>query len=216
MKPSEKRYLESLAVAGKETVDLFSSKNQKKREKMVVRAFLRCLGVEFSEAELVIGPNEPIDILFGSVNFQNMDMLGGRKPHAAWREQLKRFQAAKSINDVTDPWLSSKPLSFAELTQNIAESLALKAYEKYGAKACAKLDALVYVNLAGRHLYPSTFEVAPAAAQELSRQGWRSVSMVFIPYSAVIVAKPDCPQVLRDKVGQVHMEWSSLGGWFDP
>ena len=215
MKPSEKQYLESLVTAGKETLDLFSNKNKTKRERMAISAFLRCLGIKFSERELVIGPEEPVDISFGSAAFQIREMLGDRKHGVILRGRLKRFQAVKSINDVTDPWLSSKPLSFAELSQDLAKSLSDKA-SKYGVKGYAKLDALVYVNLGGRHLYPLIPELDPAVAHELDQQGWRSVSMVFIPYSAVVVAMPDCPKFLRDKADRISMKWAPPGGWFDP
>ncbi|MBY5667457.1 DUF1780 family protein [Rhizobium leguminosarum] len=51
------------------TLDLFSNRNKTAREKMVVRAFLRCLDVEFSEDQLVVGPEEPVDISFKSARF---------------------------------------------------------------------------------------------------------------------------------------------------
>lgn len=215
MKPSEKRYLELLKTAAKENLDLFLNKNKTNREKMVVRAFLRCLGIKFSETELVVGPEEPVDISFRSARFQIREMLGGRKRGLIMRERLRRFQAAKSINDVMGSWTFSKPLSFVELSQDLAKSLSGKA-SRYGAKGCAKLDALVYVNLDGRHLYPRTAKLDPAVTQELGRQGWRSVSMVFIPYSAVIVAKPDCPSFLRDRAGRIRRKWARPDGWFDP
>jgi hypothetical protein len=215
MKPPEKQYLESLVTAAKETVDLFSNKNKTKRERMVVRAFLRCLDIEFSETELVIGPEEPVDISFRSARFQIREMLGDRKRGVVLRERLKRFQAAKSINDVIDPWISSKPLSFAELSQDLAKSLSDKA-SKYDVEGCGKLDALVYVNLGGRHLYPLIPKLDAAVAHELDQQGWRSVSMVFVPYSAVAIGKPDCPNFLRHKAGRIRMKWPHPDGWFDP
>lgn len=130
-------------------------------------------------------------------------------------EQLERYQKAKSINGVTDPWHDSEPLSFTDVSRDIAESLSAKA-SKYGVKACAKLDALVYVNIPDRHLYPLTPKLGPTAAEELDRQGWRSVSMLFIPYSCVLIAKEDCPEFLRNKTGRVCMKWPHPGRWFDP
>lgn len=215
MKPSEKQYLESLVAAAKGSCDLFQNRNKTTREKMVARAFLRCLGIGFSEGELVVGPDEPVDISFRSARFQIREILGDRKRGQGLRERLERFQKAKSIEDVTDPWRDSNPLSFTDVSRDIAKSLSAKA-SKYGVEACAKLDALVYINIPGRHLYPLTKKLDPKAAQELDQQGWRSVSMVFIPYSCVIVAKADCPAFLGKKTGRVRMKWPLPGGWFDP
>ncbi|MEY9828903.1 hypothetical protein ABIA25_000718 [Sinorhizobium fredii] len=215
MKQSDKRHLESLIAATEATRELFSNRNKSTREKMVARAFLRCLGIGFSEEEFVVGPEEPVDISFREARFQIREMLGDRKRGQALREQLKRYQKAKSINDVTDPWRDSIPLSFTDVSRGIAESLSSKA-SKYGVEACAKLDALVYVNIPGRHLYPLIPKLDPIVAEELDRQGWRSVSMVFIPFSCVLVAKADCPAFLRKKTGRVRMKWPHPGGWFDP
>ncbi len=215
MKPYERQYLKSLVTVAKETLDLFSNKNKTKREQMVIRAFLRCLGVEFSETEIVVGPEEPVDISFRSARFQIKEMLGGSKRGVILQKRLRRYQAAKSINDVTDPWSSSKPLSFAELSQDLAESLSDKA-SKYGVKGCAKLDALVQVSLRGRHLYPLVPKLDPTVAYQLDQQGWRSISMLFIPYSAVVVAKSDCPKFLRDEAGRILSKWPHPDGWFDP
>ena len=215
MKQSEKQYLGSLVAATKAARELFSNKNKTVREKMVANAFLRCLGVKFTEDELVVGPQEPVDISFKSARFQIMEILGDRKRGLELNEQLERYQKAKSINDVTDPWLDPVPLSFSDVSVDIAQRLSAKA-SKYGVQACTMLDALVYVNIPGRHLYPLTPKLDPTAAEELDRQGWRSVSMVFIPYSCVLIAKEDCPEFLRNKAGRVRMKWPHPGGWFDP
>ncbi|MBY3177593.1 DUF1780 family protein [Rhizobium leguminosarum] len=170
MKPSESQYLGSLVSATEATLDLFSNRNKIVRERMVARAFLRCLGVEFSYDELVVGPEEPVDISFREASFQIREMLGERKRHLDLRKQLKRFQEAQCIDDLADPWLDSVPLSFSDVSRDIAKSLSTKA-SKYGVQACAKLDALVYVNIPGRHLYPLTPKLDPIAAEELHRQG---------------------------------------------
>lgn len=79
MKQSKKQYLGSLIAATKAARELFSNKNKTVREKMVARAFLRCLGVKFSENEIVVGPEEPVDVSFKSARFQIMEILGDRK-----------------------------------------------------------------------------------------------------------------------------------------
>jgi hypothetical protein len=214
-KQFEKEYLKALVVGAKETVDLYSNKNRSNREKMIARAFLRCAGVKFSESELSVGPEEPVDISFRSARFQIKQLLGQRKPGAVARERLQRYQAAKSIGDVMDPWKSSEPQSFLELSREVTKSLSGYA-TKYGIKGAANLDALVHVALSDRHLYPPHFKLDPVTADALQRQGWRSVSIVAIPYSSVLVAVDDCPKFLRDKVGQICEKWKRPSGWFDP
>ncbi|MBY5565937.1 DUF1780 family protein [Rhizobium leguminosarum] len=172
-------------------------------------------GVEFSEDELVVGPEEPVDISFREARFQIREMLGERKRHLDLRKQLKRFQEAQSIDDLADPWVDSVPLSFSEVSRDIAKSLSTKA-SKYGVQACAQVDALVYVNIPSRNLCPLTPKLDPIAAEELHRQGWRSVSMVFIPYSCVLVGNEGCPEFLRNKTGRVRRKWQRPVGWFDP
>lgn len=210
----EKQYLEGLVKHAEETIDLFSNKNKTERERMVVRAFLRCIGVRFSDSEILVGPEEPVDISFRSARFQIKEMLGGRKRGVVLRERLKRYRAAKSIDDVMDPWSSSKPLSFAKLSRELAHTLSEKA-SKYGVDGCAKLDALVYVNLGGRHLYPLDPTLDAAVVAELDRHAWRSVSMLLVPYGVVVIAKPGCPRFLRNRVGRTVMKWPHPDGWFD-
>jgi hypothetical protein len=103
MKPDEKRCLDQLVTHTKETLALFSNKNKGQRERMIACAFLRCVGIEFETSEIVIGKDEPVDISFRSAQLQIMEILGGRKRGLELRERLKRYQAAKCIEDVVSP-----------------------------------------------------------------------------------------------------------------
>ena len=42
---------------------------------MVCRAFLRCMGVGFSEDEIAVGAREPTDITFRGAEFQITEVL---------------------------------------------------------------------------------------------------------------------------------------------
>jgi hypothetical protein len=106
-------------------------------------------------------------------------------------------------------------LPFIELTKDVARNLASYSV-KYGAKGCAKLDALVHIALEDHHLFPLSAALDPSVVSELDRQGWRSVSLVFLPFSAVFFAKPDCPEFLRERIGQILDRWPNPDGWFDP
>lgn len=50
----------------------------------------------------------------------------------------------------------------------------------------------------------------------LQTQGWRSVSMLFVPYGVVLLAAPTAPAIIRAKAGRVLNEWPGLDGLFDP
>jgi putative endonuclease (uncharacterized protein DUF1780) len=65
---------------------------------------------------------------------------------------------------------------------------------KYGA-ACNDLDAQMYVNLSDKFLDANS--TVPDTTK-LEQQGWRSVSLLFSPYGAVLFAKSDAPSFLRD------------------
>jgi hypothetical protein len=105
-------------------------------------------------------------------------------------------------------------MSFGDISAGIAVALAEKA-SRYGPKGCAALDALVYVDLHNHHLYPPEPKLGASVADELERQGWRSVSFVFLPYGVVLAAKPDAPDFLKLRVGRVLNEWPYPDGWFE-
>ena len=61
MSLAEREYLEALRRHSAETRRLFSNTQKAEREKMVCRAFLRCIGVGFSEDEMAVGAREPTE-----------------------------------------------------------------------------------------------------------------------------------------------------------
>jgi hypothetical protein len=65
-----------------------------------------------------------------------------------------------------------------------------------------------------RNLYPLEAVPDPESLAELYRQGWRSVSIIFLLYSVVIAARPDAPEFLKDRVGRILHEWDVTGNAF--
>jgi hypothetical protein len=179
-----------------------------------VGAFLRCLGTPFVDAEIVAGKQERVDVLFRSARFQIMEAVGDRKRGLDWLRRQRLYRAAKGIADVIGPYRPSKPIQFREAAQIVAENLALKAAH-YGAANCATLDALVYIDLRNRHLWPLQPGPESQVANELERQGWRSVSMLFVPYAAVLSTRVGAPEFLADKVGGILNECPDPEGLFD-
>lgn len=209
-----KKYIEKLQTNAAETRTLLSNKQKPERERMVVRAFLRCIGEPFSGEEIQAGTDEPIDVVFRLARFQVREELGGRKPDEEWRRREQTYKTAKCLSDLIQPYTPSMPISLQKATQIIANSFSEKA-RYYGPVGCSKLDALVYIDLRDRHLWP--LEPAPDAevTDDLNRQSWRSVSMLFVPYGAILIAHPNAPDFLRKRAGHVLNQWPHCDGWFD-
>jgi hypothetical protein len=213
----DEEYLAKLREDAAEAKTLFSNAKKPERERMVVRAFLRCIGEQFADDEIRIGTDEPVDVAVHDARFQIREILGDRRRGRELQERERRYEEAERLSDLLEPFTASEPFSLAEAAQFVAEALAEKA-SHYGVANCAKLDALVYVNLKGRHLYPKPDQLAidRMSAAKFDRQGWRSVSILSLPYGVVLVARSDSPQFLQDKVGCILKCWPHVDGWFDP
>lgn len=214
MNQHDERYIAELRRHATETLSLLSNPQKPERERMVVRAFLRCIGERFSDCEIQAGQPEPVDITYRAALFQVMDIVGDRKRGQDWRERERRYQNATCVSDVTGPWTHSNPMSFDEVSRAMAEGLTEKA-SRYGLKNCSEVDVLVYVDLKGRHLWPLDSTLNSEVARILGEQGWRSASMLFVPYGTVLVAQPDAPSFLRDRAGFILNEWPACDGWFE-
>jgi hypothetical protein len=214
MAQTDDEYLRKLREHASKTRQLFSNAHKPERERMVVRALLRCIGVPFADSEIQASTAEPVDTVFRTARFQVRDLLGGRRRGREAAHRQRRYEQARQTSDLLEPWHSSKPMPFGDVAAEVAEALAGKA-SRYGVENCATLDALVYVDLSGRHMYP--LEPAPndRVAAELNQQGWRSVSFVFLPYSVVLVAKPEAPDFLNERVGLILNLWPHPDGWFE-
>lgn len=211
----EQEYLANLRRHAREVRTLLSNANKPERERMIVRAFLRCLGVSFSDDDVQAGTYEPVDVRFRTARFQIMEIVGDKKRGDEWRQRQDRCNSAASLSDVADPWVSSQSMSLAEVSQLIVEALAKKVAH-YGVNGCSGIDALVYVDLQGRHLFPPDAILDPEVVTELTQQGWRSVSMLSVPYAAVLFAASGAPDFLSEKVALVSNAWAEPDGWFDP
>jgi Putative endonuclease, protein of unknown function (DUF1780) len=132
---------------------LFSNPQKPERERMVVRAFLRSIGVAFDDSEITPSREEPVDTRFRTAEFQIMEIVGTRRRGLDWRRREDKYRNAQGIADVIDPYTPSQPLSLDDTGRLLADRLARKA-ARYGAETCSALDALVYVDLHGRHLWP--------------------------------------------------------------
>lgn len=202
----DREYLNTLARHIAETRRLFSNAKKSEREKSVCRAFLRCIGVGFSEDELSVGPSEPTDIAFCSAAFQITEVLDeGRKRSHEHKEQEINYQTARSARDIMEPWRDGKPMEFPEMVNVTAKRLEEK-FAKLGQQGCRGIDALVYINLfkpVSRYLYPAEF-VETDDANKMRAHGWRSVSVLMVPYATVLFANDTAPRFLQEHRRIVH------------
>jgi hypothetical protein len=162
-----------------------------------------------------ICPAPPRGLGCRAARFQIMEIVGDRKRGKEWAEREQLYQAAETVSDVREPYACSTAVPFDEAAKMVAEALAGKA-RHYGQVNCAALDALVYIDLRISHLWPPEARNAADTAAELDRQGWRSVSMLSVPYGAVLTANASAPDFLRANIGLVLNAWPGLDDWFDP
>jgi hypothetical protein len=66
-----------------------------------------------------------------------------------------------------------------------------------------EIDALVHITLVDRYLYLPAF-TRTEDVRTIEAEGWRSVSVLIVPYATVLFANDTAPAFLKDHVGQVH------------
>lgn len=141
-----------------------------------------------------------MDVHFRSARFQNVERIEpGRRRHDEVRRFAERVRRARSVANLEVPAPGSMPMTMTELLTEVIAALSEKKQMKMANRS--GLDALVYVNLQGRHLYP-----APAAVDDpsaLVQLGWRSISVLVSGYAIVICATANAPDFLRRQLGRV-------------
>jgi hypothetical protein len=229
---SEQKYIDDLVSHSEETLVLLSNKEKTKRERMVVAAFLRCLGVTFSSNDIESPQDDPPDIIYKEACFEVRELLDeGRRRGDEYKDRHETLIKSTSIEDTLLPYDSPTPISYRKIFQLITAALSKKALRygkqgcsdlitaalskkalRYGKQGCSDLDALVCVNLQNRFLDPTT---GITNFDSLMAQGWRSVSFVTPPYSHVIFAKDTAPDFLKSNTGEAKREWDDSDTFFE-
>lgn len=201
------QYLQKLREHAKESIAFFSNQHKPERERCVVRAFFRCLGVSFTEKDLLVNQPEPVDVAALSGRFQVTEVLPpGSRRHQQYRERLEKLNEVSSIEELFEPWRNSKPVSWGDVVTVVLERLSHKT-------AYADIDALAYIDLEQTFLDISS---AKPSFTDITKLGWRSVSIVYIPYSVVMSATNNAPSFLKSVVGSPCHAWAKPEGWFEP
>ena len=209
---SEKEVLKDLRRDAEESATLFSSRGQKELEKRATRGFLRALGIAFLKEELHSGQAEPVDVCFRDARFQITERLDlGRPRNLEWKEVAERRRNATFLEQLVEPYTPSRPMDPAQTLKLVLEAVT-KKWERYR-NSTEDVDVLVYINLQGRHLYPTS---PWPDVTDFRDQGWRSASVLVGWHAVVLFARTTAPDFLRSVVGQTRREWNQPDGMFDP
>jgi Putative endonuclease, protein of unknown function (DUF1780) len=178
------------------------------RDRAVVRALLRALGVAFTEAEIVAPVAAPIDVRFRQAHFHLRDVCEQRGRD--WQEKETWEPQARGLADGGDPRSSAVERDLAGVIPHVTAALGAQA-AWYGTR-CVGLDALVSVD--GHWRLPTP--PAPALEVEaLALQGWRSVSVLCPPYGMVLYAASGAPAFLRMVTGKLLRQWDNMDTLFE-
>jgi hypothetical protein len=214
---TDEPFLQSLITFTTATQRLFSNAEKVEREKMICRSFLRCVSINFTEDEISKGASEPIDIAFRSAAFQITEILDhGRLRSIDIQQSAQAFKQAGCAEDVLEPWKSSVPISFEDVAALVVSRLGEKSTKLGGARGCSGIDALAYINLRGRHLVLKGLSEADEKLAIVRAQGWRSASIVMLPYGIVWFATGECPEFLSRIHGSILHDDKRTDGWFEP
>lgn len=214
---TDEEFRTSLIRFNEDSRTLFSNAHKLDRERMVCRAFLRCIGVPFTEEEIRKGQNEPVDIAFRSASFQITEILDEDRRRGNELSALdKKLRQANCASDFLEPWKTSVPISFEDAAGLVARRLGEKSTKLGGATGCRGIDALAYVNLRGRHLVPTCISDDCAELTAVRAQGWRSASILMIPYGIVWFASDGSPGFLTETQGRMLADDGRTDRWFEP
>ena len=179
----------------------FSEQGRPEREKASVQEFLKYLGVQFRDDELILPPqDDDVDVRFRGARIQNVErMEPGRRRHDEVRRMAERVRPAHDVSALEIPRRDSVPMGTAELVREVVRALERKSKKTTNR---GSLDALVYMNLSGRHLYPAP-DVIEDDTTGVAQLGWRSVSVLWPPYAVVLSAQQAAPSFIRAKARTV-------------
>ena len=204
---ADDQYLQELHEHAKESIVFFSNQNKPERERCVVRAFFRCLGIPFREMDLLVNQREPIDVAALGGRFQVTELLAqDRRRHQEYKDKLEKLKGISSVDELLEPWQNLQPVPWSDVVGWVMSCLSEKT-------AHADIDALVYINLGQTFL---DVDSTRPDFSEIAKLGWRSVSSVYLPYSVVMSAAEYAPDFIKSAIGFACNAWTKSGGWFEP
>jgi hypothetical protein len=188
---------------------LLAQRMKPQRDRAVIRALLRVLGVAFAEAEVIAPVEAPIDVRFRQAQFHVRELCDHPRG-CAWQADDSRVPQASTLVDRGD---LRHPAVGMDLTASIAHVTAALAQHAawYGVR-CVGLDVVVAVD--GHHGVLAPSAQAPEISA-LALQGWRSVSVVCPPSGMVLYAASGAPDFLRAVTGRLLRQWDNIETLFE-
>jgi hypothetical protein len=182
---------------------LLAQRMKPQRDRAVIRALLRVLGITFTEAEVIAPVEAPVDVRFRQAQFHVRELCD-HPWGCAWQAEDSRVPQARTLADRGDP---RQPAGGMDLTASLAHVPAALAQHAawYGVR-CVGLDVVVAVD--GHHGVLAPPAPAPALGA-LTLQGWRSVSVVCPPSGMVLYAASGAPDFLRAVTGRLLQQWDN-------
>ena len=183
---------------------LLAHTSKPERDRAVLRAFLRALGVAWTDAELVASVEAPIDVRFREAQFHLRELRDHPRRRDGY-EPDRGVHQGHACADGRDPHGLTEGRAYAVILPHVTAALAAHA-AWYGAR-CTGLDALVVVDECQSVLTPPA--LAPGVAA-LPWQGWRSVSVWWPPYGLVLYAASGAPAFLRWGTGKLFRHGDTI------
>jgi Putative endonuclease, protein of unknown function (DUF1780) len=198
MTRTEREQWERIERDADDNVRFFSEADREKRERIVVREFLKYLGVEFKAEELIVPEQDSdVDVAFRDARFQNAERMDSdRQRHREYKETARRVRT-RDVTALERPWRDNRPITVGQVLADVVAALEKKTLKT---ARRGSLDALVYINPT-YPAYPVVGRITDASA--VARLGWRSVSALLAQYAVVICAEPHAPEFIRSRAGSV-------------
>ena len=178
-----------------DTRHLFSNAGKQRRELWVASEFLRIRGISFAEQDLRLPPqDDPVDVLFGSANFQIKEVPDPNSSRSAEiKVTARQVETARTLEDTVTPYAPSdvpESINGNLLVLDVAGELSTDA--RY-AVTKAKLDLILYVT----RTRTSQVRFRTEDQSIFAKMGWRSISALMGNRASVLFAGRDAPAFLK-------------------
>lgn len=174
-------------------VRFFSNAGKEKRERWVVREFLKRLGVSFSESEIVsCKVHSKTDVEFRDAYFQVKEIVTpGTRRGDEVKVLWKQAQAATRPEEVVGLSIGYDIPAPAQAYDLVVDEA--RRYAQSGKYDPDLLDLLVYVT----RTHTAPIRAEEISANELAATGWRSLSYLIGDEALVLYAQDKAPDFLR-------------------
>ena len=208
LEEKENQELQKIKEFDRESIRYFSNECKDFRERKIVKAFLRVIGVDFEGEDVVSYCSDPPDVIFRGARFEVVEILDkGRARHQEYKQKAKKSEAAKSFKDLEEPYTVSEPIDVLELSNLIEKNQAIdKKVAGYNRRCIDvhSIDLLIYLVLKHRQLKPPNQVVwPPKFLAKLEGQGWRSISFIMGFCAGVIFTGEDAPDFVKNLKGRI-------------